>query len=153
MFYIMPPLERVWQQKRPLPQEVSPLGPSWPEVLMCRELTRDERKGIRKLVTEMCANYDREYGCLPLDCECYMLGKCWTGAYCRYFRETVLPLDPVLAASICEDGPAPDTRLCSICGRPFLPEGRQSYCSEACKAEGNRRRSRERMRKKRDKNK
>ena len=43
---------------------------------MCRELTRDERKGIRKLVTEMCANYDREYGCLPLDCECYMLGKC-----------------------------------------------------------------------------
>ncbi len=120
---------------------------------MCRELTRDERKGIRKLVTEMCANYDREYGCLPLDCECYMLGKCWTGAYCRYFREAVLPLDPVLAASICEDGPAPDTRLCSICGRPFLPEGRQSYCSEACKAEGHRRRSRERMRKKRDKNK
>lgn len=32
---------------------------------MCRELTRDERKGIRKLVTEMCANYDRGYGCLP----------------------------------------------------------------------------------------
>lgn len=47
---------------------------------MCRELTRDERKGIRKLVTEMCANYDREYGCLPLAGECYMLGKCWTGA-------------------------------------------------------------------------
>ena len=90
---------------------------------MCRELTRDERKGIRKLVTEMCANYDREYGCLPLDCECYMLGKCWTGAYCRYFREAVLPLDPVLAASICEDDPAPDTRLCAVCGRPFLPEG------------------------------
>ena len=120
---------------------------------MCRELTRDERKGIRKLVTEMCANYDREYGCLLLDCECYMLDKCWTGAYCRYFREAVLPLDPVLSASICEDGPAPDTRLCAICGRPFLPEGRQTYCSEACKAEGNRRRSRERMRKKRDKTK
>lgn len=80
-------------------------------------------------------------------------GKCWTGAYCHYFREAVLPLDPVLTASICEDGLAPDTRLCSICGRPFLPEGRQSYCSEACKAEGNRRRSRDRMRKKRDKNK
>ena len=78
---------------------------------MCRELSRDERKGIRKLVTEMCANYDREYGCLPLDCECYMLGKWWTGAYCRYFREAVLPLDPVLMASICEDGLAPDTRL------------------------------------------
>ena len=77
---------------------------------MCRELTRDERKGIRKLVTEMCANYDREYGCLPLDCECYMLGKCWTEAYCRYFREAVLPLDSVLMVSICEDGPAPAVR-------------------------------------------
>ena len=81
--------------------------------------------------------------------ECYMLGKWWTGAYCRYFREAVLPLDPVLMASICEDGLAPDTRLCAVCGRPFLPEGRQAYCSDACKVEGNRRRSRERMRKKR----
>ena len=116
---------------------------------MCRELTRDERKGIRKLVTEMCANFDRVYGCRALVCECYMLGICWTGAFCGYFREAVLPLDPVLMASICEDGPAPDTRLCAVCGRPFLPEGRQAYCSEACKAEGNRRKSRERMRKKR----
>lgn len=44
-----------------MPQAIPYLGPSWPEVLMYRELTRDERKGIRKLVTEMCANYDREY--------------------------------------------------------------------------------------------
>ena len=34
---------------------------------MCRELTRDERKGIRKLVTEMCANYDREYSRCCID--------------------------------------------------------------------------------------
>ena len=55
-----------------------------------RELTRDEKKKIRSLVTGMCANYDRETGlCLPLDCACYMLHKCWTGAYCRYFREAV----------------------------------------------------------------
>ena len=32
-----------------------------------------------------------------------------------------------------------------------LPEGRQAYCSDACKAEGNRRKSRERMRKMREK--
>lgn len=45
-----------------------------------RELTRDEKKKIRTLVTGMCANYDRESGlCLPLDCACYMLHKCWTG--------------------------------------------------------------------------
>ena len=62
---------------------------------MARELTREEKAKIRKLVKKWCANYDKECGCLPLDCECYMLGKCWTGAYCRYFREAVLPLDPV----------------------------------------------------------
>ena len=67
---------------------------------MSRELTREEKTAIRRLVTSMCANYDREYGCLPLDCECYMLTKCWTGALCRYFREAVLPLDPALEAAI-----------------------------------------------------
>ena len=50
---------------------------------MSRELTREEKSAIRKLVFSLCANYDREYGCLPLDGPCYMLGKCWTGAYCR----------------------------------------------------------------------
>lgn len=117
---------------------------------MARELTRDERKGIRKLVTGECAGYDSaENICLALDGPCYMLGKWWTGSYCRYFCESVLPLDMVLEASIREDGPHPDSKLCAVCGNPFLPEGRQAYCSPACKAEGNRRKSRERMRKKR----
>lgn len=34
---------------------------------MSRELTREEKRAIRKLVFSLCANYDREYGCLPLD--------------------------------------------------------------------------------------
>ena len=42
-----------------------------------RELTREERAAIRALVVKWCANYDRAVGCLPLDCECYMLGKTW----------------------------------------------------------------------------
>ncbi len=73
-----------------------------------RELTRDEKKKIRSLVTGMCANYDRETSlCLPLDCGCYMLHKCWTGAYCRYFREAVLPLDPELLAALTVEGGSP----------------------------------------------
>ena len=75
---------------------------------MSRELTREEKAAIRKLVGKWCANYDREYGCLPLDCECYMFGKCWTGSYCRYFREAVLPLDPALEAALTAEGPMPD---------------------------------------------
>ena len=47
---------------------------------MSRELTREEKAAIRSLVVKWCANYDRECGCLPLDCECYMLGKCWTAS-------------------------------------------------------------------------
>lgn len=59
-----------------------------------RELTTGERRSIRKLVTGHCANYDSEYGCLPLDCECPMLGVCYTNsAMCRYFREALLPND------------------------------------------------------------
>ena len=83
---------------------------------MSRELTRKEKTAIRSLVVTWCANYDREYGCLPLDSDCYMLGKCWTGSYCRYFRESVLPLDPacspgqaagVLFGGLCKESPPP----------------------------------------------
>ena len=86
---------------------------------LARELTREEKRAIRALVTKWCANYDRECGCLPLDCECYMLGKCWTGAYCRYFREAVLPLDPALEVSLLSEAPG---RILSpapsVAGRP-----------------------------------
>ena len=88
---------------------------------MARELTREEKAAIRKLVTRLCANYDRDVGCLPLDCPCYMLEKCWTGALCRYFREAVLPNDPVLEASLAAEDAAPETRPCPVCGRAFLP--------------------------------
>lgn len=116
---------------------------------MARELTREEKADIRKLVTKWCANYDREYGCLPLDCECYMLGKCWTGAYCRYFREVVLPLDPILEAGLASGGPPPETRPCPVCGGPFLPDGRARYCSPTCAKRAHRRQQREHMKKKR----
>lgn len=116
---------------------------------MERELTREEKAAIRKLVTKWCANYDKEYGCLPLDCECYMLGKCWTGAYCRYFREAVLPLDPVLEAALTSGGHAPETRPCPVCGGAVLADGRMRYCSSACAKKAHRRQQRDHMKKKR----
>lgn len=112
-----------------------------------RELTRSERAAIRKLVTGICANYDPEYGCLPLDCPCYMLNKWWTGAYCKYFQNAVLPLDSALEAALTGNNAA--QKICPVCGTPFIPVTSQTYCSEACQQEGNRRKSRERMRKKR----
>ena len=148
---------------------------------MSRELTREEKAVIRKLVTKWCANYDKEYGCLlglgfprkqclrgkrrnsemselsptaevrdmelVTTSECYMLGKCWTGAFCRYFREAVLPANPALEAALLSDGPAPETRPCPVCGRAFLPDGRTRYCSEACAGAARRKKQRGYMRK------
>lgn len=88
---------------------------------MSRELPRQERTAIRSLVIKWCANYSKEYGCLLLDGGCYMLGKCWTGAYCRYFREAVQPLDSALEAALTSVGPAPGTRHCPVCGAGLSP--------------------------------
>ena len=84
---------------------------------MSRELTRQEKAAIRSLVKRWCANYDKDIGCLPLDCECYMLGKCWTGAYCRYFRSAVLPLDPVLERSLTVETVAADVPAVAMTSR------------------------------------
>ena len=94
---------------------------------MSRELTREEKATIRKLVTKWCANYDKEYGCLlgfrvPAqtmfaweeeeqrnertfanggsegygacddESECYMLGKCRTGAFAATSGRPFCPL-------------------------------------------------------------
>ena len=116
-----------------------------------RELTRQEKTAIRKLVVQWCANYDRDTGCLPLDCGCYMLGKIWTGPMCRYFRQAVLPLDPALEQALAQEDVVLKRRVCPLCGRSFVPKRRQLYCSPACQAEANRRKSRARMRNKRAK--
>jgi len=114
-----------------------------------RELTRAERAAIRALVVKMCANYGGEYGCLPLDGECYMLLKWWTGAYCKYFQNAVLPLDPALEVAL--TGGAVDMRPCAVCGQPFPANGKQAYCSAACAKKAHRIQKREYIRKRRGK--
>jgi len=124
-------------------------GPSWPEVnsmeTSSRELTRNERAGIRRLATGMCANYDPEYGCLPLECPCYMLGICWTGAYCRYFQNAVLPLDSALEAKLMNSADTAPQRICPVCGTAYIPVTNQAYCSEACRMMGKRETDRRRQ--------
>lgn len=109
-----------------------------------RELTPKEIRSIRKLVTTKCANYDKEYGCLPLDCECPMFSICYTNsAMCRYFRESVLPNDPELAAAF---QPLP-TKLCKHCGKLFPIDGRKVYCSVSCADAASRKHTAARVRK------
>jgi len=112
-----------------------------------RELTRDERKAISKLVKGECANYCREYGCLQLNDACFMLGKCWTGAYCKYFRNAVLPLDPILESALTDK--SIETRICPVCDTEFPVGGKQKYCSDVCAAKSKKKKQREYMRKNR----
>jgi len=100
-----------------------------------RELTAAERREIRRLVIGLCANYDSEYGCMPLDCECYMLNKWWTGSLCKYFASSVLPVNPVLERALKGELP-PDTKPCAVCGKHFPVAGRKAYCSEKCRETG-----------------
>ena len=97
-----------------------------------RELTGREKQRIKKLVTSLCANYDKEYGCLPLDWDCPMLGICFTNsALCRYFRKSVLPEDAGLEAVFTQT----PTTHCKQCGKPFPTDGKRVYCSQRCAEE------------------
>lgn len=115
--------------------------------LPCRELTRSERAAVRRLVTELCANYDnRDKLCLPLDCPCYMLNKWWTGALCRYFRDAVLPTDPALESAITGEDTSLKQKTCPVCGKSYIPITSQAYCSDSCRAFARRKSERERKR-------
>ena len=113
-----------------------------------RELTGKEKRQVKKLVTSLCANYDPEYGCLPLDCNCYMLGVCYTNsALCKYFRKSVLLENPELQAVF---EPQPLT-ACKECGKRFPKSGKRTYCSDKCAAEARRKQTAARVRKHRAK--
>ena len=113
-----------------------------------RELTGRQKQRIKKLITSLCANYDKEYGCLPLDCDCPMLGICFTNsALCRYFRKSVLPEDAGLEAVFTQIS----TTHCKQCGKPFPTDGKRVYCSQRCAEEARRKQTAARVRKYREK--
>ena len=114
-----------------------------------RELTRREKQQVRKLVTSSCANYDREYGCLPLDCECPMFGICYTNsALCKRFRNALLPTAPELEAVFNRTA----TVTCKLCGKLFPIDGKRVYCSKRCAEDARRQQTAARVRKHREKN-
>jgi len=115
-----------------------------------RELTGREKQKIKKLVTSCCANYDKEYGCLPLDCECPMFGIYYTNsALCRRFRNALLPTAPELQV-VFEPQPL---KVCKECGKHFSAQGKRVYCSEKCAKDARRRQTASRVRKHRERDK
>ena len=115
-----------------------------------RELTTREKQRIKKLIVSQCANYDREYGCLPLDSECYMFSICYRiSALCNYFRNAVLPNEPELEAVFTEH----PTSVCKECGKSFPAQGKRVYCSDKCAENARRKQTAARVQKHRQKQK
>lgn len=105
--------------------------------MQSRELTKSELRQIRRLVKTMCANYDSEYGCLPLDGECYMFCIAFnTSDLCKYFRDAILPLNPELGR-VFFGGIKPNSKPCKICGKAFEVCGNKAHCCDSC-ADGGR---------------
>lgn len=112
-----------------------------------RELTAREKQRVKKLIVSKCANYDKEYGCLPLDRECPMFGICYTNsALCRRFRNALLPTAPELQA-VFEPQPL---AVCKECGKHFSAQGKRVYCSDKCARDARRRQTAARVRKHRE---
>ena len=113
-----------------------------------RELTSKEKRKIKNFVYCECANYDPEYGCLPLEADCYMCCIGFTGSkLCKYFESAVLPSSPELTALF----KRLPTKICKQCGKRFPQDGKRVYCSDECAKAARREQTANRVRKHRQK--
>ncbi|MCM3246538.1 cysteine-rich VLP domain-containing protein [Cytobacillus firmus] len=98
-----------------------------------------KEKGIKKLITNSCANYV-EASCLLLDRQCPLISG---GEYrgkemqakacsCSYFEKSVLPANSTLEAIYFGKGTL--NKLCIGCGKGFnAVSNRAVYCSDLCR--------------------
>jgi len=116
-----------------------------------RELSSEELKDMKRLATDMCANYDCKYGCLILNDKCYMsYGVAYTNTgMCKYFRKAVLPTNPQLEAVLSGENIDENMKQCAICGKTFYPSGRNRFCSDLCRTKSKRIQDRDSKRKQR----
>lgn len=93
---------------------------------MLPRLTPKHRQSANALIKRLCANYEGG-NCLALDDgePCVCVQSISYSLLCKYFRNAVLPAEPMLEANIL------GTRLerCVSCGAPILKKGnRKKYC-------------------------
>lgn len=93
---------------------------------MLPRLTPKQRQKANALIKRLCANYDGG-NCLVLDDgePCVCVQSISYSLLCKYFRNAVLPAEPMLEANIL------GTRFerCVSCGAPILKKGnRKKYC-------------------------
>ena len=98
-----------------------------------RELSNEELKNMKRLATDMCANYDREHGCLILNDKCYMsYGVAYTNTgMCKYFRKAVLPTNPQLEAVLNGENITEHVKQCANCEKELFTRGNRAIYPES----------------------
>ena len=96
---------------------------------MLPELTPEQRRRCNALIKRLCANYDGG-NCIALDDGdgCVCVQSISYHIYCKYFRNAVLPAEPMLEADIFKS----DTRAkCEQCHKSFVQSHHnQKYCKD-----------------------
>ena len=112
-------------------------------------MTSDQLRRAKRLIRAECCNFDAEHNeCFALDegDGCVCVQSISYSLLCKWFREMVLPLDPMLEAEVLKKN---NQKKCIRCGRSFIPSGRNAkYCPD-CARRAERRRKAEYNRKKR----
>lgn len=93
---------------------------------MLPRLTPKHRQSANALIKRLCANYEGG-NCLALDDgePCVCVQSISYSLLCKYFRNAVLPAEPMLEANIL----GTCLERCVSCGAPILKKGnRKKYC-------------------------
>ena len=98
---------------------------------MLPQMTPKQRQKANALIKRLCANYD-EGDCLLLDDgePCVCVQSISYSLLCKYFRNAVIPAEPMLEAEIL--GTHPDR--CVSCGAPIIKRNnKKKYCERCAK--------------------
>lgn len=113
------------------------------------QMTPAQLKRAKKLIRAECCNYDAQNNeCFALDegDGCVCVQSISYSLLCRWFKEAVLPLDPVLEKEVFG---LDNKKLCQHCRKPFIPKSNRSYLCPECNRRHRKRQQAEFIRNKR----
>ena len=99
---------------------------------MLPELTPEQRRRCNALIKRLCANHDNG-NCIALDDVegCVCVQSISYHIYCKYFRNAVLPAEPLLEADILGNQKG---FSCALCGVPIEKTGnKKKYCANCAR--------------------
>ena len=91
-------------------------------------LTQKQSRSVHALVRRECCNYDNG-NCVLLDCVCPQTIT-YSHIICKWFKTAVLPLDKDLYIQLANP---PNTKICAVCGKPFIFKGNKAKYCNRCK--------------------